>query len=124
MRHALIMEMIKVQNMKWCLKQTSVKGEEAHISVAYLDKHSTLDPVMVSVVGSIPTGGNFLLKLFENLNVNSGLKCKCDLTAYWGVSRCDANRQNGIGMLRFKVIIYCSISATRSSATSKYLFKI
>ena len=32
----------------------------AHASVAYLDKHSTLDPVMVS-------------------DVNFGLKCKCDL---------------------------------------------
>ena len=50
----------------------------AHGSVAYLDKHSTLDPVMVSVVSSNPTGGNFLkfLKLFK---VNLGLKCKCDL---------------------------------------------
>ena len=32
----------------------------ADASVAYLDKHSTLDPVMVSVVSSIPTGGNLL----------------------------------------------------------------
>ena len=24
-------------------------------------------------------GGNFLLKFFESLDVNSGLKCKCDL---------------------------------------------
>ena len=43
--------------------------------MAYLDKHSTLDPVMVSVVSSIPTGGNFL----KFLGVNFGLKCKCDL---------------------------------------------
>ena len=50
----------------------------AHISLAYLDKHSTLDPVMVSVVTSIPTGGNFLLKFFKSLDVDSGLKCKCD----------------------------------------------
>ena len=50
----------------------------AHGSVAYLDKHSTLDPVMVSVVSSNPTGGNFL-KFFKLLDVNSGLKCKCDL---------------------------------------------
>ena len=34
--------------------------QAAHGSVAYLDKHSTLDPVMVSVVSSNPTGGNFL----------------------------------------------------------------
>ena len=46
--------------------------------MAYLDKHSTLDLVMVSV--QIPVeGGNFLLKYFKPLDVNSGLKCKCDL---------------------------------------------
>ena len=46
--------------------------------MAYLDKHSTLDPVMVSVVSSIPTGGNFL-KFFKPLDVYFSLKCKCDL---------------------------------------------
>ena len=46
--------------------------------MAYLDKHSTLAPVMVNVVSSNPTGGNFL-KFFKPLDVNSGLKCKCDL---------------------------------------------
>ena len=46
--------------------------------MAYLDKHSTLDPVMVSVVSSIPTGGKFL-KLLKYFDVNFGLKCKCDL---------------------------------------------
>ena len=46
--------------------------------MAYLDKHSTLDPVMVSVVSSNPTGGNFL-KFFKPLDVNFSLKCKCDL---------------------------------------------
>ena len=39
--------------------------EVADVSVAYLDKHSTSDPVMVSFVGSIPSEGNFFLKLFE-----------------------------------------------------------
>ena len=47
--------------------------------MTYTDKHSTLDPVMVSVVSSIPTGCNFL-KFFKPLDVNFGLKCKCDLT--------------------------------------------
>ena len=48
--------------------------------MAYLDKHSTLDLVMVSVVSTLPSGGRqLLLKCFELLNVNSGLKCKCDL---------------------------------------------
>ena len=50
----------------------------AHASPAYLDKHSTLDPVMVSAVSSIPIGGNFLLTFFKPLGVDSGLKCKCD----------------------------------------------
>ena len=50
----------------------------AHGCVAYLDKHSTLDPVMVSVVSSNPTGGN-ILNFFKPLDVNYGLKCKCDL---------------------------------------------
>ena len=49
-------------------------------SVAYLDKHSTLDPVMVSVVNSIPSGRRQLFaKCFKPGDVNSGLKCKCDL---------------------------------------------
>ena len=53
------------------MKQTSVKVcQAAQASMAYLDKHSTLDPVMVSVVSS---------KYFKPLDVNSGLKCKCDL---------------------------------------------
>ena len=52
--------------------------QAAHGSVAYLDKHLTLDPVMVSVVSSNPTGGNFL-KFFKAFDVNIGLKCKCDL---------------------------------------------
>ena len=50
----------------------------AHGSVTYLNKHSTLDSVMVSVVSSIPARGN-LLKFFKPLDVNFGLKCKCDL---------------------------------------------
>ena len=74
----MILEMIKVENVKWCMKQTLVKCQVAHVSVDYLDKHSPLDPVMVNVVCSIPTAGNFLLKLLT-LDVNSGLKCKCDV---------------------------------------------
>ena len=60
----MILEVIKVQNVKWWMKQTLVKGLPAHVSLAYLDKHSTLDPVMVNVMGSIPTGGNFMLTTF------------------------------------------------------------
>ena len=43
--------------------------------MAYLDKHSILDPVMVTVVSSIPSAVHFL----KFLDVNSALKCKCDL---------------------------------------------
>ena len=50
----------------------------ADACLAYLDKHLTLDPVMVSVVSSIPTIANFL-KFFKCLNVYFGLKCKEDL---------------------------------------------
>ena len=50
----------------------------AHGSLAYLITHSTLDPVMVSIVGSFPTGSNFLLN-FLKLCLYSGLKYKCDL---------------------------------------------
>ena len=39
----------------------------AHGSVAYLDKHLTLDPVMASVVSSIPARGN-LLTFFKPLD--------------------------------------------------------
>ena len=42
-------------------------------------------PVMVSVVSSIPARGN-LLKFFKFLDVNFGLKCKCDLimkNSFW-----------------------------------------
>ena len=49
----------KMWNGAWCKFQFKV-CQVAHGSVAYLDKHSTLDPVMVGVVSSIPTGGNFL----------------------------------------------------------------
>ena len=51
----------------------------AHGSVAYLDKHSTLDLVMVSVVSSNPTGGNFL-KFFKSFDVIFGLKCNVILS--------------------------------------------
>ena len=49
-------------NVKWCMKQTSVQGlpSKAEASVTYLDKHSTLDPVIVSVASSIPSGGGNL----------------------------------------------------------------
>ena len=48
--------------------------------MAYVNKHSTLDPVMVSIVSSIPSGGSQLFaNIFKPLDVNSHLKCKCDL---------------------------------------------
>ena len=63
--------------MKWCIQLKVC--QVAHVSLAHLDKHSTLDPVMISVLGSISTGGNYLLKLFKPLDANLDLKCKCDL---------------------------------------------
>ena len=64
-------------NGAWIKPQFKV-CQVAHGSVAYLDKHSTLDPMVVSVVSSNPTGGNFL-KFFKPFDVNFDLKCKCDL---------------------------------------------
>ena len=53
-------------NVKWCIKQTSSLKvcQVAHASLAYLDKHSTLDPVMVSVVSSIPTEKQLSTEIF------------------------------------------------------------
>ena len=59
----------------------------AQASVAYLDKHSTLDAVIISVVSSNPTGGNFL-KFFKPLDVYSGLKSKCDLIVKNSIGEC------------------------------------
>ena len=44
--------------------------------MGYLYKHSTFDPLIVSIVGSIPTGGNYLLKLFKTPG------CKFKLNTY------------------------------------------
>ena len=72
-RHALMI--FQMWNDAWNKLQFKI-CHTARGSVAYLDKHSTLDPVMVSAVISIPTVGNFL-KLFKPPDVNFGLKCKC-----------------------------------------------
>ena len=48
--------------------------------MAYLDKYSTLDLVMVGVVSSNPSGGPQLFaNFFKPFDVNSALKYKCDL---------------------------------------------
>ena len=61
----MILEMMQVQNVNCCMKLQLKMCQVAPVPVAYLDKHSTLDPVMVSVMSSIPTEGNLLLKLSE-----------------------------------------------------------
>ena len=49
------------------MKHTSVKVcQVTHVSLAYLDEHSSLDPMMVI---SVQDGGNFLLKLFKTLDI-------------------------------------------------------
>ena len=75
----MTLEMIKFKmwNGAWNKLQLKV-CQVADASMAHLDKHLTLDLVMISVVCSIPTGGNLLLKYFKPLGVNLGLKCKCD----------------------------------------------
>ena len=66
-------------NGAWSKLQFKV-CQVAQASVAYLDKRSTLDPVMVSVVSSIPSGGrqNFA-NFFKSLHVNSDSNCKINL---------------------------------------------
>ena len=78
----MIFQMVHETNFRVC--------QVAHGSVAYLDKHSTLHPVMISLVTLIPTGGNFL-KFFKPLDVNFGLKCKCDLIAKNSIEKNIAN---------------------------------
>ena len=55
---------ISSRSAKHVLKHQFKVCQVAHASLAYLDKHSTLDPVIVSVVSSIPTGGNPFDKIF------------------------------------------------------------
>ena len=63
----------KMWNGTWNKLQLKV-CQVAQASLAYLDKHLTLDPVMINVVSLIPPGGNFLLKFLKHLDANSGLK--------------------------------------------------
>ena len=63
----MILEMIQVWNAKCVMKQNSARGLPSSTCLAYLDKHLTLDAVMVSVVSSIPTGANFFADSFLNL---------------------------------------------------------
>ena len=73
--------------------------------MAYLDKHSTLDLVMVSVVSSIPSGGRqfFAEIFFKAFDVNSDLKCKGDPT----VKNSKAFKIKGSSARTFEV--YCFI---------------
>ena len=49
-----------------------------HACLAQLDRHQTCKPVMVSVVSSSPTGGNFTF--LRQLNANFGQRCqKCQI---------------------------------------------
>ena len=49
-----------------------------HACLAQLDRHQTCKPVMVSVVSSSPTGGNFIF--LRHINANFIQKCqKCQI---------------------------------------------
>ena len=52
-----------------------------YVWLAQWDNHQTSKPVMVSVVGVIPTGCNFIFcqNFLNLLDINSGFKCKSDL---------------------------------------------
>ena len=76
-RYALvILEMTQVQKVKWCMKQTLVRDppSSTYIWLTQFDKHKIFDSVMVSVIGSIPTGGNFLLEVFKTPQCKFRLK--------------------------------------------------
>ena len=65
----------KKWNGAWNKLQLNV-CQIVRVKLAPLGKHKTFDPVMVRVVSPIPTQGNFLLRLFELLDINSGLIIK------------------------------------------------
>ena len=60
----LILEMNKVQHVKWCMKQTKLTSEiscPTDSCLAQLVRHWPED---LEVLVSNPTGGNFLMKFF------------------------------------------------------------
>ena len=68
-----------------------------------MDKHSTLDLVMVSVVSSNPTGGNFL-KFFKPVDENFSFKCKCDLIVKNSIELkllCQVLVKCNVGLIRY-----------------------
>ena len=71
--HQTALIIFQMWNSAWNKLQFKV-CQVANASVAYLDKHSTLDIVMVSVVSSIPLEAIFWKFLNVNVNVNFGLK--------------------------------------------------
>ena len=59
-----------VHEIKFSLKISC----STHVCLAQLDQHQTCKPVMVSVVSSNPTGGNFIF--LRHLYVNFVQKCQ------------------------------------------------
>ena len=58
-----------------------------HAYLAQLDQHQTCNPVMVSVVSSNPTGGNFIF--LRHLNANFVQKCqKCQICVIYKNLKC------------------------------------
>ena len=58
--HALlILEMIKVQKVKWWMIQTPVKGSTIVQEFDFETGDSVVDSIPTGVVDSIPTGANF-----------------------------------------------------------------
>ena len=54
----MILEMIQIQKVKLCMKQTSVSNTCLDGTIG---KHKTSKPVMIKVVDLIPTDGNFVI---------------------------------------------------------------
>ena len=71
------LEMIQIQKVKWCMKQNLT-----HACLAQLNRHQPCKPLMVSVVSSSPTGGNF--PFLRHLDANFVQKYqKCQICAIY-----------------------------------------
>ena len=68
-------------NRAWLYKCVKYSDWQPNVILAQSIRHQTSKPVMVSVMASTLTAGNFIFcsDFLKPLDVNSGLKCKCDL---------------------------------------------
>ena len=82
-----------------------------HDKLAELDKHQTFKPVMINVVSSIPTGGNFIFcwNILKSLDVNFEQKCqKCQICVIYETFEWNQRSPvNMISYLKHSIIFMC-----------------